>query len=119
MDDIFEIQAEVLRALSNPRRLEIIHWLAKGPCDVGTLADRMAIAQPNLSQHLSLMRTTGIVEGERHGREIRYRLVDPDIVRACGLMRGVIERRVARLADATRTTGSVHVTPSHSTITQR
>lgn len=119
MDDIYEIQADVLRALSNARRLEIIHWLAQGPCDVGTLADRMAIAQPNLSQHLALMRSTGIVEGERRGREIRYRLIDPDIVRACGLMRGVIERRVARLADATRTTGSVPLAPPHSTTTQR
>ena len=44
------------------------------------------------------MRGAGVVEGERVGRAVRYRLADPDIVRACGLMRNVLQRRVMRLA---------------------
>jgi DNA-binding transcriptional ArsR family regulator len=44
------------------------------------------------------MRTAGMVESERDGREIRYRLVDPDVLVACAVMRGVLERRVDRLA---------------------
>jgi len=44
------------------------------------------------------MRGTGIVEADRDGREIRYRLVDPDVIAACDLMRGVLQRRLARLA---------------------
>ncbi len=99
MDAIYEMQAEVLKTLANPRRLEIIHRLAEGPCEVGRLAAELGIAQPNLSQHLALMRTAGVVEGDRIGREVRYRLTDPAIVAACGLMRGVLERRLQRLAD--------------------
>jgi ArsR family transcriptional regulator, virulence genes transcriptional regulator len=99
MDAIYELQAEVLKTLANPRRLEIVHRLAEGPHEVGRLAEEMGIAQPNLSQHLALMRTAGIVEGDRVGREVRYRLADDAIVAACGLMRGVLERRVQRLAD--------------------
>jgi hypothetical protein len=38
------------------------------------------------------------VEAERDGREIRYRLADPDIIVACGLMRQALQRRLARLA---------------------
>jgi hypothetical protein len=38
------------------------------------------------------------VEPERHGREIRYRLADPDVIVACSLMRGVLQRRLERLA---------------------
>ena len=87
MDPIYEMQAEVLKTLANPRRLEIIHRLAEGPCEVGRLAVELGIAQPNLSQHLALMRTAGVVEGERIGREVRYRLTDPAIVAACGLLR--------------------------------
>jgi DNA-binding transcriptional ArsR family regulator len=39
-----------------------------------------------------------VVEAERDGREMRYRLSDPDVMTACGIMRGVLERRLVRLA---------------------
>jgi DNA-binding transcriptional ArsR family regulator len=51
------------------------------------------------------MRASGVVEAERDGREMRYRLVDPDIITACGLMRGALQRRLARLADLSRSSG--------------
>lgn len=97
MDEITILQAEVLRTLSNPRRLEIIHRLAEGPCEVGRLAEELGVSQPNVSQHLGVLRAAGLVEAERDGREVRYRLADPDVVRACGVMRGVLQRRFSRL----------------------
>jgi DNA-binding transcriptional ArsR family regulator len=97
MDPIYELQADVLKTLANPRRLEILHRLADGPCEVGRLATELGISQPNVSQHLALMRAAGVVIAERDGREVRYRLSDPDVMRACGLMRGVLERRLVRL----------------------
>ena len=97
MDDVIRLQAEVLRTLAHPRRLEIIHRLAEGPCEVGRLAAELRISQPNASQHLALLRTTGLVEAERDGRGVRYRLTDPDVVTACRLMRGVLQRRLSRL----------------------
>jgi ArsR family transcriptional regulator len=98
MDEITTLQAEVLKVLASPRRLEILHRLAEGPMEVGRLAAEIGASQPNVSQHLAVMRATGIVEADRDGREIRYRLVDPDVIAACDLMRGVLERRLARLA---------------------
>ena len=59
----------------------------------------MGISQPNVSQHLAVMRAAGIVEAERDGREVRYRLTDPDVIVACNLMRGVLMRRLARLGE--------------------
>ena len=97
MDDITILQAEVLRTLSSPRRLEILHALATGPIEVGKLAERIGASQPNVSQHLAILRGAGLVEAERDGREVRYALVDPDVMVACGLMRNVLERRLARL----------------------
>jgi ArsR family transcriptional regulator len=102
MEPIYELQAEVLKTMANARRLEIIHRLALGPMTVGRLADELGVAQPNLSQHLALMRTAGVVESERDGREIRYRLADPDFIVACRLMRQALQRRLTRLADITR-----------------
>ena len=76
MGPIYELQADVLKTLANPRRLEMVHLLAEGPMTVGRLAERMALPQPNVSQHLALVRVAGLVEAERDGREIRYRLAD-------------------------------------------
>jgi DNA-binding transcriptional ArsR family regulator len=102
MDEITILQADVLKTLAHPRRLEILHRLADGPIEVGRLAAELGLSQPNVSQHLAVLRSAGIVEAERTGREVRYRLSDPDVMRACGLMRGVLERRLSRLARLTR-----------------
>jgi len=99
MDPINVLQADVLKTLASPRRLEIIHRLAEGPCEVTRLAAELGMSQPNVSQHLAVMRSAGVVERERDGREVIYRLADPDIVVACGLMRSVLQRRLSRLAD--------------------
>jgi ArsR family transcriptional regulator len=99
MDVITNLQAEVLRTLAHPRRLEILHRLADGPCEVGRLAETLGVTQPNASQHLAVLRAAGLVEAERDGREVRYRLTDPDVMVACGVMRRVLQRRLARLAE--------------------
>jgi DNA-binding transcriptional ArsR family regulator len=99
MEPIYELQADVLKTLANARRLEMAHLLADQPMTVGHLADRLSMAQPNVSQHLALMRAAGVVLAERDGREIRYRLADPDIIAACRLMRAALQRRLTRLAE--------------------
>ena len=114
MDPIYALQADVLKTLASPRRLEIIHRLAEGPCEVTRLAEELGMSQPNVSQHLAVMRAAGVVDREREGREVLYRLADPDIVRACGLMRTVLQRRLTRLADLSVERGSeasIEVTP--------
>lgn len=98
MDEITILQAEVLKTLASPRRLAILHRLADGPRGVGDLAAAVHASQPNVSQHLAVLRAAGLVESERDGREVRYHLTDPDVVVACGLMRAVLERRLVRLA---------------------
>jgi DNA-binding transcriptional ArsR family regulator len=108
VDEVYKIQADVLKTLSNPKRLEIVHLLASGPREVGRLADELGISQPNVSQHLAIMRSAGVVEAERDGREVRYRLADPEIIVACETMRGVLMRRLSRISEAaTRTPADV------------
>lgn len=98
MDEIYSLQAEVLKTLASPRRLEILHRLAESPCEVGRLAAELGLSQPNVSQHLAVLRSAGVVESIRHGREVRYRLADDDVMVACSIMRGVLTRRIRRLA---------------------
>ena len=103
MDEITILQADILRTLANPRRLEILHALADGPTEVGRLAALIGATQPNVSQHLAILRSAGIVEAQRDGREVRYQLADPDVLVACGLMRSVLERRLTRLGRVAET----------------
>lgn len=100
MDEVYRLQVEVLKTLANVRRLEIIHLLADGPREVSRLAEEMGISEPNVSQHLAVMRSAGVVEAERNGRKVRYRLADPEIIEACETMRGVLSRRLARASAA-------------------
>ena len=99
MEAIYELQASVLRMLAHPRRLEMIHLLADEPMEVGRIATRLHISQPNASQHLALLRGAGLVEIERNGREIRYRLADPAVITACDIMRGFLQRRINQLSN--------------------
>ena len=98
MEPIYELQASVLRMLANPRRLEMLHALTDGPMEVGRIAQRLGISQPNASQHLALLRQAGLVEIERNGREVRYQLTDPEVMVACSIMRGFLQRRIDRLS---------------------
>lgn len=109
MDEITILQAEVLKTLASPRRLEILHALADGPIEVGRLARVIGAGQPNVSQHLAVLRNAGIVEAEREGRAVRYRLADPDVMIACAMMRGVLERRLTRLGELGATTAVAYV----------
>lgn len=110
MEAIYEMQASVLRILANPRRLEMIHLLADGPMEVGRIAVRLGISQPNASQHLALLRSAGLVELERNGREIRYQLADPQVMVACTIMRGFLQRRISHLS--TVAVGATQVAPA-------
>jgi DNA-binding transcriptional ArsR family regulator len=100
VDEITILQAETLKTLANPRRLEILHALSDGPLEVGRLASTVGLSQPNASQHLAVLRGAGVVDAQRDGREVRYRLADPDVMVACGVMRRVLERRLLRLGAA-------------------
>lgn len=98
MDEIDILQSDVMNALAHPIRLRILHRLAVAPMSVSHLAADLGVSQPNTSQHLAVMRNAGVVEAVRAGREVAYRLTDPDVTVACALMRSVLERRIARLA---------------------
>jgi ArsR family transcriptional regulator, virulence genes transcriptional regulator len=104
-DNIDAIQASLLRALASPHRLRIVHALGNGPCEVNELAHRLGISQTSASQHLSAMRSVGLVEPLRDGRIVRYRLTDDEILVACEMVRDVLLRRLSRLGDLAAAVG--------------
>ena len=98
-DDIDELQASMLRSLASSNRLRILHLLGMRPYEVNEIARELGMSQAAASQHLGAMRSVGLVEAMREGRSVHYQLADPQILAACGLMRDVLVRRLARLGD--------------------
>ena len=66
--------AQMLRLLGDPERLLIIQALREGPKNVGDIAATTKQKVANVSHHLKLLREGGLVESEREGRYVRYRL---------------------------------------------
>jgi len=72
--------ADLLRALSNDRRLLILCKLVEeGEATVGSLADDVGLSQSALSQHLARMRDEGIVAFRRDAQTMWYRIADSRI----------------------------------------
>jgi ArsR family transcriptional regulator, zinc-responsive transcriptional repressor len=67
---------ELLRALAAPVRIAIVLQLRHSPRCVHELVEALGVAQPLVSQHLRVLKSAGVVRGDRHGREVAYRLVD-------------------------------------------
>ncbi|WP_375546520.1 ArsR/SmtB family transcription factor [Actinophytocola gossypii] len=67
---------DLLRALAAPVRIAIVLELREHERCVHELVEALGVAQPLISQHLRVLKSAGVVHGERHGREVVYRLVD-------------------------------------------
>lgn len=89
-----EMHANTCRALSHPKRVEILNRLGDGEKSVGTLVDEMGISKSNVSQHLSLLRQVGAVTFRRDGQTLYYRVANPKILQACDLMKQVLLERL-------------------------
>ena len=71
-------QAELLKALAHPVRLQIVHTLLKeGGRNVRCIETKTNASQSNISQHLQKLRAVGIVVAERNGNEVYYRAACP------------------------------------------
>jgi len=90
MKQVYELHAEVCKTLANPKRIEIINLLRGGELSVAGLLKKTGLLKANLSQHLAVMRSKGIVLTRKEGLAVYYRIANPKIVKACDLMREVL-----------------------------
>lgn len=91
-ESFYDIKAKIIAVLANPKRLEIIDLLAEREKTVSELAEALGLAQAATSQHLAVMRKAGVVEARKEGNFVYYRLADPKIADACGVMsRAVVD----------------------------
>ncbi|MDQ7821534.1 MAG: metalloregulator ArsR/SmtB family transcription factor [Candidatus Eremiobacteraeota bacterium] len=68
--------AELFKALGHPTRLTIVEGLTKNECNVMHIVECLKIPQATISQHLAVLKSCGIIRGERKGTQICYKVVD-------------------------------------------
>jgi len=115
--------AQMFRALADDTRLEILSLLRVRAACVCELVDLLGISQPSVSEHLRRLKDVGLVDDQRQGAWVFYRLVAdlPAFVQAAMDMLEVPEGLAARLAalPPTSTCARVEATRSHETRASR
>ena len=79
--------AEVLKTVAHPLRLRIVELLEGEELSVTALQEALGVTQSATSQHLSQMRTRGILASRRDGNMVYYSIANPDVVRVIHCMR--------------------------------
>lgn len=74
-----EMSVKIFKALGHPIRYKIVKFLFDGAKCVNTINEEIEYSQANLSQHLKLLKDAGILESEKIGMEIYYRISNEDI----------------------------------------
>ena len=75
----FEHDSEILKALGHPIRLQIVQGLVNDECNVNKIAETLKTPQSTISQHLSILRTRGIVAPQKKGVVTCYKVTDPRV----------------------------------------
>jgi rhodanese-related sulfurtransferase/DNA-binding transcriptional ArsR family regulator len=101
-DSVYEQLARVSKALSAPKRLELLDLLCQAPRTVEALARQAALSVANASQHLQVLRAAHLVETEKKGLYVEYRVADEQVVRFFLALRGLAQGRLAELEQAAR-----------------
>lgn len=102
-DALRRFKAEVFRVLAHPTRIHIVECLRDRERAVGALLGRIPIEPANLSQHLSVLRSKGLVVTRKEGNQVFYALRDPLLIEVLDSMRRYfqahLEEALAMLAE--------------------
>ncbi len=94
--EIFQRQAVICKAFAHPKRLQLLDLLGKGECPVGELQEKLGVSKANMSQHLSVLRSAGVVSTRRNGKQVYCSLAIPEVKSACHLLREVLRSQLRR-----------------------
>ncbi len=96
-DAIYEQFSRIGKAVSSPKRLELLDLLCQGEKTVETLSQETGLTVANTSQHLQTLRAARLVEAEKEGLYVKYRLADQMVCEFFRSMRVLAENRLAEV----------------------
>lgn len=96
-DGIYAQFARIGKAVAAPKRIELLELLCQGPRTVEALADQAALTVANASQHLKVLLASRLVESQKQGLFVRYRLADEGVLKFIHAMRALADARFAEV----------------------
>ena len=96
-DDIYEQFSRIGKAVSSPKRLELLDLLCQGEKTVEILSRETGLSVANTSQHLQTLRAARLLETEKEGLYVTYRLADQMVCQFFLSMRVLAENRLAEI----------------------
>ena len=77
----FKEISQIFKALSHPSRLKLLENLMMRECCVGDIQKCLSLSQPNVSQHLSVLKEAGLIVGRRERNKICYKISDERMIK--------------------------------------
>jgi ArsR family transcriptional regulator len=96
---LYELHANICKALGHPKRLELLDCLRGGEKSVKELAVTLGVSQGTLSRYLAVLHPKGIIIARREGPKVYYRLSNLKIIEACEVMREVLQEHLKNRAE--------------------
>ena len=100
--EIFERQARICKAFAHPTRLQMLDLISNGEVGVSELQQQLGVSKTNVSQHLAILKSAGVLSTRRDGKQVYCSLAIPEVKQACQLIRKVLQ---AQIADSRRFAG--------------
>ena len=98
----YEARARVIKAMAHPSRLFVVDELSRGERCVCELRDMIGADMSTVSKHLSVLKDAGIVEDEKRGQQVFYRLRVPCILNFFGCVEDVLVANARRMSASIR-----------------
>jgi len=92
---LFQLFAQVAKALAHPNRLELLEAIAQGERSVDALAKTCKRPVTNVSHHLQILRDAGLLVSRKEGQQVIYRLTDEHVTEVITGIRNVAELHLA------------------------
>ena len=89
--EFYCMHSELCKTLANDKRQMILGALRGDELSVGVLVERTGISQANLSQHLAIMRSHGVVRTRKEGTRVFYSISNPKLIQAFDLITEVMQ----------------------------
>lgn len=100
-EELYQLHASVCKGFADPKRLILINALRDGERSVSDLCKTTGISQSNASQHLSILKSKGLVANRREGQRVFYSVTSPKINEALDLLREVMADQIQLSVGAT------------------
>ncbi|HEY4644723.1 MAG TPA: metalloregulator ArsR/SmtB family transcription factor [Steroidobacteraceae bacterium] len=100
-DGVFGQFARIGKALAAPKRIELLELLCQGPRTVESLAQQAGISVANASQHLQVLRRARVIDAQKKGLYVEYRVADEQVLRFVHALRTLAESRLAEIGEIT------------------